>query len=443
MSSRLLGSFGTTAPLADVFSDDALLSAMLRFEAALARSEARLGVIPAGAADAIGTVAVTGDFDAAAIAREARTTGTVAIPLVDALRARVAAENSAAATFVHWGATSQDVTDTALVLCLARALPLIGSDHQQLAAGLRRLSNQHADTVMLGRTLLQPAPPITFGLKAAGWFAAVSRAGTQMMGAGRAACVLQFGGATGTLAALGPHGLAVAAELARELDLDDPGAPWHAHRDRFASFVAACGVYCGTLAKIARDVSLLMQHEVAEASEPGGRSSTMPHKQNPVACGTALAAAARVPGLVAAFLAAMPHEHERGVNVWAAEASLLVAVVQSTGAALTSVLEAIGTLRVDAPRMRANLAGTGGVVYAERAMMRLAPALGREAARRVIAAALEAARRTDQPFAAALAADAEAAAVLTPEALATMDLPEEYLGAAEELRQRLLGETPE
>ena len=169
----------------------------------------------------------------------------------------------------------------------------------------------------------------------------------------------------------------------------------------------------------------------------------MPHKQNPVACGTALAAAARVPGLVAAFLAAMPHEHERGVNVWAAEASLLVAVVQSTGAALTSVLEAIGTLRVDAPRMRANLAGTGGVVYAERAMMRLAPALGREAARRVIAAALEAARRTDQPFAAALAADAEAAAVLTPEALATMDLPEEYLGAAEELRQRLLGETPE
>ena len=346
----------------------------------------------------------------------------------------------AASTFVHWGATSQDVSDTALVLCLARALPILQSDHEQLTGALRRLSNQHADTIMLGRTLLQPAPPITFGLKAAGWFAAVSRTGAQMIAAGHGACVLQFGGATGTLAALGPHGLAVAAELARELELKDPGAPWHAHRDRLASLVTACGVYCGTLAKIARDVTLLMQYEVAEAAEPGGGSSTMPHKQNPVACGIALAAATRVPGLVAAFLAAMPNEHERGVGAWAAEAPTLVAVVQATGAAVASVRDAIGALGVDPDRMRANLVATGGVVFAERAMMLLAPALGREAARCIIADALATARRDGQPFAAALAANADVAAALTPGELSSMESPEAYLGAADELRRRLLGE---
>ncbi len=438
MSLRLVESLVTTEALADIFSDRALLAAMLQFEVALARVESRAGVIPAAAAEVIERAAVPGAFDASAIARTARETGTIAIPLVDALIARVAAVDPGAATFVHWGATSQDVGDTALVACIARALPILQSDHEELTGALRRLSDRHAETVMLGRTLLQPAPPITFGLKAAGWFAAVSRAGTQMMAAGNAACVLQFGGATGTLAALGAHGLAVAAELARELGLTDPGAPWHTHRDRLASLVTACGVYCGTLGKIARDVTLLMQHEGAEAGEPGGGASTMPHKQNPAACGMALAAAARVPGLVATFLAGMPQEHERGVGAWAAEAPTLAAVVQSTGAALASVRDAIVALHVDEDRMRANLEATHGVVFAERAMMLLAPALGRESARRIIAGALDAARRGGLPFAAALAANAEAAAVLVPAQLSSLGSPEEYLGAAHELRRRLL-----
>ena len=440
MSQRLVDSLGTTEPLSEVFSDSALLAAMLRFEGALARAESHLGVIPVAAADAIARAAMPAAFDAAAIAREAHKTGTIAVPLVDALIARVAAVDPAASTFVHWGATSQDVTDTALALCLARALPILQSDHERLTSALRQLSNQHAETIMLGRTLLQPAPPITFGLKAAGWFAAVSRSGAQMMAAGQSACVLQLGGATGTLAALGPHGLAVASELARELELQDPGGPWHAHRDRLASLVTACGVYCGTLAKIARDVTLLMQYEVAEATEPGGGSSTMPHKQNPVACGRVLAAAARMPGLVGTFLAAMTHEHERGVSVWATEAPTLVAVVQVTGAALAAVREVVGTLRVDADRMRHNLTATRGVIFAERAMMLLAPPLGREAARRIIAAALDTTRVSGQPFPAAVAANAEAAAVLTPAELASLGSPEAYLGAADELRRRLLGE---
>ena len=441
MNLRLLESLVTTEPLADAFSDSAVLAAMLRFEVALARAESRLGVIPAAAADAIARAAVPDAFDAASIARAARDTGTIAIPFVDALSAQVSAIDPDAATFVHWGATSQDVSDTALVLCLGRARAVLLSDHERLTGTLRRLSDQHARTVMLGRTLLQPAPPITFGLKAAGWFAAVSRAGTRMFKAFDAAEVLQFGGATGTLAALGTHGLAVAAALARELDLHDPGAPWHAHRDRFAALGADCGIYCGTLGKVARDLALLMQHEVGEASGPGGRSSTMPHKQNPVGCGIALTAATRVPGLVASLLAGLPQDHERGLGAWAAEAATVAAVVQATGAALASIREVADTLQIDATRMRANIESTGGAVYAERAMFLLASVLGREAARRIVADALDSARRGTASFGAAMAAGAAAAGAQLGDQLSDLTVPEAYLGAADELRRRLLDDT--
>ena len=438
MSLRLVESFVTTEPLADVFSDASVLAAMLQFEVALARAECRVGVIPAGAADAVARAALPHAFDAAAIARAARAAGTLAIPLVDALIARVREVDAAAETFVHWGATSQDVVDTALVLCLRRALPIIHADHVRLCHALRRLSDEHAATVMLGRTVLQPAPPITFGLKAAGWFGAVSRSGAQMIAAFDAACVLQFGGASGTLAALGIHGPSVAAELARELGVPNPGAPWHAHRDRLGALVAACGVYCGTLGKLARDVALLMQHEVGEAAEPGAGSSTMPHKRNPAGCAVALAAANRVPGLVAAFLSGMPQEHERGVGGWIAETATVAATVQAVGAALAAIADAIDGLSVDAGRMRANIAATRDGVFAERAMMLLAPALGRDAARRVIADAMNTARVDGRTFTAAFAAHADVASALSPADLASLASPEAYLGAAEEFRRRLL-----
>jgi 3-carboxy-cis,cis-muconate cycloisomerase len=438
MSLRLLESLVTTEPLAEVFSDDAVIAAMLRFETALAQAESRIGVIPASAAAAIAAAAVPGSFDAAAMARAARTTGTIAIPLVDALITRVRAAEPAASAFVHCGATSQDVTDTALVLCLVRARAIVKADHQRLVASLRRLSDQHAATVMLGRTLLQPAPPITFGLKSAGWFAAISRAGARMLSDFDTAAVLQFGGASGTLAALGSHGLIVAAELARELELSDPGAPWHGQRDRLAALVASCGIYTGILAKIARDVALLMQHEVGEAAEPGGRSSTMPHKRNPAGCAVALAAATRLPALVAAFLAGMPQEHERGVGGWHAEAATVAEAVQATGAALAAVAGIAEALSVDPDRMKANIAATGGVVFAERAVMMLAPKLGREAAQRIVAKAIDAARSGGRQFAEALAADRQAAEAIGPTELSTLDSPEAYLGVAEELRRRLL-----
>src|SRR5262245_39431846 len=217
MTERLIDSLASTDSLSDVFSDASLLAAMLEFEVALARVEARRGVIPASAADAIATAAVPDAFDAAAIANRARTSGTIAIPLVDALRARVRAANPAAATFVHWGATSQDLTDTAFVRCLVRANAILEPDHLRLVDALRRLSDRHATTVMLARTLMQPAPPTTFGLKAAGWLGAVRRSGAQLAASFDEACLLQFGGASGTLAALGAHGPSIALALAREL----------------------------------------------------------------------------------------------------------------------------------------------------------------------------------------------------------------------------------
>jgi 3-carboxy-cis,cis-muconate cycloisomerase len=438
MTQRLIDSLATTDALADIFSDAALLAAMLDFEVALARVEARLGVIPARAADGIAAAAMAQTFDIGAIVAGARKSGTIAIPFVEALRARVHASDPAAATYVHWGATSQDVTDTAFVRCLVHAKSALIADHDRLVSALQRLSERHAATVMLARTLLQPAPPITFGLKAAGWLGAVRRSGARLTASFDEACLLQFGGASGTLAALGEQGSAIAAGLAGELGLVNPGAPWHAHRDRLASLAAGCGIYTGVLGKIARDVTLLMQDEVAEAAEPGGSSSSMPQKKNPSGCAIAIAAAVRVPGLVAAFLAAMPQEHERAVGGWHAEMPTVAAIVQATGSALAAVVESIEHLHVDADRMRANIAATRGTVFAERAMTLLAPIVGRDEASKLIANAVEAARGGRQTFGNALAASARDVAALTGVDLSDLDNPDAYLGATEVFRRRLI-----
>ncbi|MDQ3213610.1 MAG: adenylosuccinate lyase family protein [Acidobacteriota bacterium] len=439
MSFRLLQGLGTTEALADVFDDRALIAAMLQFELALARAEARLGVIPAHAVGPIAAAARNPDaFDIAAIEARARSTGTIAIGLVEGLTDKVRELDAPSAGFVHWGATSQDVTDTALVLCLARARPILEHHHQRLVDALRSLSDVHAGTPMLGRTLLQPAPPVTFGLKAAGWYAASMRGWTRVRSGFDEVQVLQFGGASGTLAALGDRGLDVSTELGRELGLALPEAPWHAHRDRLAALLVACGVYVATLGKIAGDVALLMQGEVAEAAEPGGGSSTLPHKRNPAGCAIAIAAAMRVPGLVASFLSGMAQQHERGVGGGHAEGPTVASVVQATGAALSAVQEVIENLSVDPARMRANIDTTQGLVFSERAMMLLAPTIGREAAYTLVENAATRARMHGGRFADALAALPEVTKILTPADLSTLEAPEEYLGMAERLRVQLL-----
>ena len=438
---RLIDSLATTEALADVFSDRSILRAMLDFEVALARVESRLDVIPKGAGEAIAKAANVDGFDAAELSRETLRAGTPAIPLVKALTERVRSLDPEAARFVHWGATSQDVADTAFILLLKQAKPLIEADHFRLDAALRRLSDQHKNTVMLGRTLLQPAPPITFGLKAAGWMAAARRGWARVDSRFREAILLQFGGASGTLAALGDKGVAVGKALAEELDLPYPDAPWHAYRDRLAALVAACGVDTGTLGKIARDISLLMQGEVGEAAESGsagrGGSSTMPHKQNPIACSLALAAAHRVPGLLAAFLSGMVQEHERGVGGWQAEWPTLASVVQATGLAVASMAEAAEGLIVHPARMLANIDATRGVIFAERVMMILGASLGRDVAHRLLEHATKQSISQNRRLMEVLQEIPEITRVIPLDVLRNLDKPEDYLGSTGEFRERL------
>jgi 3-carboxy-cis,cis-muconate cycloisomerase len=439
MTAHLIDSLATTDALAAVFSDSFLLQSMLDFEAALARVEARLGVIPSRAADAISAAAVADGLDAAAIARAARESGTPAIALVQALVARVHAADPESARFVHWGATSQDVVDTAFILALGRAHQILAADHARLTGSLRQLSDRYAGTIMLGRTLLQAAPPVTFGLKLAGWFAALKRGWRRVHDAFGESEVLQFGGAVGTLAALGPNGVPVHRGLAEELGLKAEPS-WHTHRDRFAVVITNCGLYTGGLGKIARDLSLLMQDEVGELVEKGGGSSSMPHKRNPVASAIALAAETRMPGLVAAFLTGMVQEHERAVGGWHAEWPTLSAAIQCTGAALAALADVVDddVLTVDTDRMRANIEETHGVIFAERAMMLLVPSLGKEVASQLVTDAVQHTRATGQPFAAVLGSMPEIARVIPQAELQNIDDPEAYLGAAEALRVQML-----
>jgi len=442
MSLRLIDSLASTEALAEVFSDASVLQAMLDFEAALARAQASVGLIPSTAAAAITAAGQANGFDTAKLASQSLRAGTPAMPLVKMLTDRVRATDPSSADYVHWGATSQDVTDTALALLLKRSFPMLEADHARLEHALERLSNQHAGTLMLGRTLLQPAPPIPFGLKAAGWLAAAHRGWGRVAEAFEQALILQFGGASGTLAALGDQGPLVSSALARELGLHDPGAPWHTQRDRLAALVSVCGIYVASLGKMARDVSLMMQEEVGEAAEAEGAgrggSSTMPHKRNPIACVLALAAANRIPGLVASYLAGMVQEHERATGGWQAEWATILGVIQSTGVALESMAEAAEGLTVHPERMRANIEETRGAIFAERVVILLAASLGRAGAHRLLEEVTRWSAASGRKLTALLAEIPEVTQVIPAAELEQLDSPESYLGAAEHFRKRLL-----
>jgi 3-carboxy-cis,cis-muconate cycloisomerase len=437
-SSRLLDSLATTDDLTEAFADRSILRAMLDFEIALATVQARLGVIPPAAADVIATAASPDDFDVDALAREARGSATLSIPFVKALTARVRSIHAPSATCVHWGATSQDVFDTALVLCLKRARPSLQANHGRLLRALLFLSDRHADSVMLGRTLLQAAPPITFGLKVAGWASSVHHTGVGLHRAFEQALVLQFGGATGTLAALGADAEATERALATELGLASAFGPWHTRRDRLAALVSNLGLYTAALGKMAQDVVLLMQTEVGEVSERGGGSSTMPHKRNPSSSAVVLAAATRLPGLVSSFLTGSMQAHERGVGGWHAEAPTVVAAVRATGSALSAAVDALEGLSVDAGRMRANIAATKGVVFAERLTFLLAPKVGRESATAIVTEAIAACQASDRTLGQVAATMPEISAHVTSAELDLLEDPHTYLGLAEPFRRRLL-----
>jgi len=443
MPVRLIESLATTEPLADVFSDLSVLQAMLDFEVALARAEAELGIIPQSAARAIARCSRAEEHDTAALARATLRAGTPGIPVVKGLRKRVQQEDAGASDFVHWGATSQDVADTAIVLLLKKAAAILDADLARIEKALRPLAAKYRNTVMLGRTLLQPAPPLTMGLKAAGWLASVRRGRARLARAVSEGLLLQFGGASGTLATLGNRGPRVAELLAKRLRLDLPEAPWHTYRDRIAEVVCACGILTGSLGKMARDISLLMQHEVGEVSEPGGDgrggSSTMPQKRNPIASAIALAAANRVPGLTAAFLSQMVQEHERGVGGWHAEWPTISEVIQSAGVAVASMAEVAEGLSVSPARMKDNLKSTQGTIFAEKAALLLSAKLGREAAHEALERATDPKKMRGRTLAQALADIPEAQA--DKKLRASLEDPEAYLGAAQTFTRRLSSST--
>jgi 3-carboxy-cis,cis-muconate cycloisomerase len=420
-----------------LLSDASVIAAMLHVEVALAKAEASIGIIPERAVDAIEQSAVAGDYDLSALAAEAVNAGNLAIPLVRQLTARVASIDADSARYVHWGATSQDIIDSAMVLQLRAAIEIVLRSLERASDAAASLAERHSATVMAGRTWLQHATPITFGLKAAGWMSALDRVRADLARSLARTLVLQFGGASGTLASLGDRGADVATAMGSALGLAVPELPWHAQRDRLTSLACALGVAAGTMGKIARDVSLLAQTEVAEAFESAagerGGSSTMPQKRNPVGASVVLAASVRAPGLVATMLSAMPQEHERGLGGWQAEWETLPELVHLAGGAARHAAEMLAALEVDAARMKQNADMTGGVALAESVSMALAAHVGKAEAHRTIGAASRRAIAEHRSLAAVLAEMPEVTKFLSAEDIARLLTAERYLGASTQL----------
>ena len=361
MASLIRDLAGSTAEMLAVFSDEKTIAAALRFEAALARALVSEGLISANQARTIDAAAASLDIDPAQLAAEAAHAGTLAIPLVR--RLRTAIDDPQTADMVHLGATSQDVADTVMMLQAGAAGELVERDMSRIAEALARLAEAHAATPMLGRTLLQAAQPITFGLKVSQWLLAIDDALGRLRREREAAVVLQFGGAAGTLAGLSGKGHAVAERLGADLGLPVTSLPWHARRNAVAALGGALAIATAVLGKIARDIALMAQTEVAEAFEPQvpgrGGSSIMTHKRNPIGCQVALSAALRTPGLAATLLSALPQEHERGLGGWQVEGPVLVDLFQLTHGAVAAMMEVIEGLEIDTAAMARNLAAAG------------------------------------------------------------------------------------
>jgi 3-carboxy-cis,cis-muconate cycloisomerase len=349
----------SSAEMIEAFGDEALLRAALGIEAALAEAQAREGLITEAAAAIIKTACETPPLGIAELAEEAAHAGTMAIPLVKHLRRAVEAIDREAARAVHLGFTSQDLADSALMLQAKAGAGLIARDSGRLSRALAALARRHATTPMLGRTLLQGALPVTFGLKAAQWLLGIDAAFERFSREAETAIALQFGGATGSLAGLQGKAFAVADRLADTLQLARAPLPWHARRDGIAGLASALAILAGATGKIARDVALLAQGEVAEAFEPRvqgrGGSSAMAHKRNPTGCQVALSAAIRAPGLAMTIVGALPQEHERGLGGWQAEGPVLADLFEVTHGALMAMATVIEGLEVDPEAMARNL----------------------------------------------------------------------------------------
>lgn len=374
--------------VAPLFKDEAIIQYMLRFESALARAQARHGVIPLHAAHMIEDCCKAENINLDQLIAEASLGGNVNIPLVKQLTSVVKEKDAEAAKYVHYGATSQDVIDSAVMMQFRDAIGLITRDLDLLIEQLTTLTETHRNTVMIGRSFMQQARPITFGFKVAHWLDSILRSRKKLEDLLNQNFVLQLGGAVGTLHGMMGKGLMVAATMSDLLRLHMPSMPWHTQRDRLAEMATTLGILTGNLGKIAKDISLLMQTEIAEVFEPSGTgkggSSTMPHKRNPVGCIAILANAQRVPSLVATMLNAMVQDHERATGAWHAEWETMSAVVQLSAGALHKTVEVTDGLEVDSEQMLRNVEITKGLIFAENISLALAEKVGKQEAHQLI-----------------------------------------------------------
>lgn len=426
----------TTDEAERVLGGQAWLQAMLDVEAGLARAQARAGIVPAQAAADIERCCRVELFDAASIAQRAVGSATPVIALTRDLGALV---DESTKPHVHKGATSQDVLDTAAMLVARNALALIEQDLRAATEECARLTAEHRDTPMIGRSLLQQALPTTFGRRCAGWLHALGEAADRLGRLRREQLAVQLGGPTGTLASLGTSGTRVLALLAEELDLNEPVLPWHTDRSRVAALAGALGTASGALAKTALDVKLHAQTEVGELAEgSAGGSSAMPHKQNPVGSVLVTAATERVPGLVSTLLAAMPQEHERAAGAWQAEWEPLTELLRLVAAAAAHTRDLLGGLRVDTGAMARNLALTGGLIMAESAAAALADQLGRTEAQDLVGQLSRRAVERGTTLREELLAEPRVRDVLSEQDVVATTEPEDYLGSAGEFVDRAL-----
>ena len=443
-SNQLFDAYFSATSMRAIFSDHGRVQGMLDFEAALARAEAKAGVIPAQAVGSIEAACKAELYDFHALGEAITTAGNSAIPLVKMLGKQIAQADKDAERYVHLGATSQDVMDTGLILQCRAAVALIETDLAELADTLALQAQRHAATPMAGRTWLQHATPVTLGMKIAGWLGSITRHRQRLSELKARLYVVQFGGASGSLAALGDHAMPVAQGLAAELGLSLAEQPWHTQRDRLVEFASVLGMIAGSLGKLGRDVSLLMQTEAAEVFEPSapgkGGSSTMPHKRNPVGAAVLIGAATRVPALVATMFTAMPQEHERSLGLWHAEWDTLPEICCLVSGALAQALAFAKGMEVDAERMLHNLDLTQGLVLAEAVSIVLAQRLGRDTAHHLIEQCCKRAVAEKRHLRAVLGDEPQVTAQLSAQDLDRLLDPAHYLGQAKTWVERAVAE---
>ena len=434
MTNQIFRRLTTTPQMMSVFDDAGILQAMLDFEKALAAAESKCNIFEPSIANTIAECCQISEFSISDLSESASRHGTIVVPLVQRLTELVAFKDQAASDWVHHGATSQDVIDTAMIIQIKKGLTVIEGDIGRLTSGLESLIIKYSNQIMIGRTLLQPSVPITFSEKVRGWQLALRRNWKRVEMNAAEALLLQFGGAAGNLSSLGRDGIEVRKKLSEILELGLSDDVWHTHRDRIVALCSAVSILVGGLGKIALDISLLLQAEVGEVAEKPdpnrGRSSAMPHKRNPVNCLVALTAAKRTPHLCATLLDAMPHEHERALGGWQVEWVTIPAIFEAAAGSLSAVADMCEGLEVNSERMRNNLDHLNGLFMSERVMVELSKKIGKPKAKKIIDEACDKASIQNMHLAEILRADSRFTEEISLEKLDKLMLLDKYLGTS-------------